>query len=79
MEPTSRVREINGTFYTPERVDGLEFLRDWKRLNLQEYDHILDHQENERMAHAEQLRLASEEQTEGDGSALAREAEEKTR
>lgn len=48
MEPTTRVREMDGTPYTPEKVDGTEFLREWKRLNPQEYDHILEHQELER-------------------------------
>src|ERR1700712_237658 len=45
MEPTRRVEERpDGTLYTPEKVDGLEFLRTWKRLNAYEHDDIVEKQ-----------------------------------
>lgn len=48
MERTTRAIEgPNGEFYTPEKVDGLEFLRTWKRLNIVEYDDAIDHQQKE--------------------------------
>jgi hypothetical protein len=45
MEPTPRVRQVNGTLQTPEKVDGLDFLREWKRLSPYEYEHLVEHQE----------------------------------
>ncbi|KAK5445372.1 60S ribosomal protein L27, mitochondrial [Exophiala xenobiotica] len=45
MEPTPRVRQVNGTLQTPEKVDGLDFLREWKRLSPFEYEHLVEHQE----------------------------------
>src|ERR1700761_6754942 len=45
MEQTPRVEEgPGGLLYTPERVDGLEFLRAWKKLNPSEYERVVDHQ-----------------------------------
>merc|ERR1711939_196228 len=35
----------NGTVQTPEKVDGLDFLREWKRLSPFEYEHLVEHQE----------------------------------
>ncbi|KIW58622.1 hypothetical protein PV05_03123 [Exophiala xenobiotica] len=45
MEPTPRVRHVDGTLQTPEKVDGLDFLREWKRLSPFEYEHLVEHQE----------------------------------
>ncbi|EXJ82515.1 hypothetical protein A1O3_06328 [Capronia epimyces CBS 606.96] len=45
MERTTRVQErSDGTSYTPDKVDGREFLRQWARLNPLEYDETVDHQ-----------------------------------
>ncbi|KAJ9614232.1 60S ribosomal protein L27, mitochondrial [Cladophialophora chaetospira] len=45
MDPTPRIEERpNGEFYTPEKVDGLEFLRSWKNLNPYEYDNVVEGQ-----------------------------------
>ncbi|KAI1612810.1 hypothetical protein EDD37DRAFT_320395 [Exophiala viscosa] len=60
MEPTSRVREHpDGTLHTPDKVDAMQFLRDWKRLNTEEYDRYWDWQEaeeNKRIQEEEALR-----------------------
>lgn len=76
MEPTSRVRDLEGTLYTPEKVDGLEFLRDWKRLNPEEYDHIYNYQEDKRIQEQEALHPLAESQE--DISLEEKQAESKT-
>ncbi|KAH0842306.1 hypothetical protein AYO21_00076 [Fonsecaea monophora] len=67
MEPKSRAEDRpDGTTYVPQRVDALEFLRTWKKINPLEYDGIVAHQEEERRRFAavasEQNREAGEEQ-----------------
>jgi hypothetical protein len=48
MEQTPRVEEgPGGVLYTPARVDGLEFLKAWKKLNPAQYDSVVDYQENQ--------------------------------
>lgn len=45
MEETARTQEKpDGTVYVPKKVDGLEFLKLWKKLNPAEYDVVVDHQ-----------------------------------
>ncbi|EXJ78449.1 hypothetical protein A1O1_08849 [Capronia coronata CBS 617.96] len=54
MERTTRVQDRpDGTTYTPEKVDGVEFLRQWARLNPPEYETVVDHQTAEREAQLE--------------------------
>ncbi|ETI19531.1 hypothetical protein G647_09365 [Cladophialophora carrionii CBS 160.54] len=51
MEQTPRVEEgPGGALYTPPRVDGLEFLKAWKKLNPAQYDSVVDYQENQTAA-----------------------------
>ena len=44
----------DGTLYTPPKVDALEFLREWKRLNPHEHDYLIDHQENDRLSRSQE-------------------------
>ena len=48
MEPTNRVEERNGTYYRPAKINGMEFLRSWKKLNPAQFDQVVDGQEEER-------------------------------
>ncbi|KIX04098.1 uncharacterized protein Z518_07651 [Rhinocladiella mackenziei CBS 650.93] len=58
MQPRSRAQDRpDGTVYIPKKIDGLEFLRGWKRLHPTEYDHVIEHQENERRQEEERERL----------------------
>ncbi|EHY61080.1 hypothetical protein ABEF92_002885 [Exophiala dermatitidis] len=64
MERTTRVIErADGTSYTPDKVDGMEFLRQWARLNPAEYEPVVEHQRAERQTQAEWLSLPEEERT----------------
>lgn len=49
MEETPRTQEKpDGTLYVPKKVDGVEFLKLWKKLNPAEYETVVDHQEEMR-------------------------------
>lgn len=48
MEPTERTQtRPDGTTFTPKLVDGKEYLRQWRRENLDEYEQVLAHQNKE--------------------------------
>lgn len=64
MERTTRVQDRpDGTSYTPDKVDGVEFLRQWARLNPQEYDPVVEHQRAERDSQLEWLTIPEEQRT----------------
>ena len=45
MEPTKRAQtRQDGTTFTPNFVDGMEYLQQWRRENLYEYDQVVEHQ-----------------------------------
>lgn len=55
----------DGTFYRPDKISGMEFLKTWKRLNPQEYDYVAASQDSERLKAEEEEReqLAAAEDT----------------
>ncbi|KIW94754.1 uncharacterized protein Z519_04731 [Cladophialophora bantiana CBS 173.52] len=72
MEPKSRAEDRpDGTTYIPNRVDALEFLRTWKKLNPLEYDGIVAHQEEERRRFAAAAAEQIHEQAQEDVKELA--------
>ena len=45
MEPTERTQtRPDGTTFTPKFVDGMEYLQQWRRENINEYDHVFEYQ-----------------------------------
>jgi hypothetical protein len=45
MEPTERTQtRPDGTTFTPKLVDGMEYLQQWRRENINEYDHVFEYQ-----------------------------------
>jgi len=45
MEPTERTQTgPDGTTFTPKFVDGMEYLQQWRRENINEYDHVFEYQ-----------------------------------
>jgi hypothetical protein len=45
MEPTDREQtRPDGTTFTPKFVDGMEYLQQWRRENLYEYDQVIEYQ-----------------------------------
>ena len=45
MEPTERTQtRPDGTTFTPKFVDGMEYLQQWRRENIYEYDQVVAHQ-----------------------------------
>ncbi|KAJ9630379.1 uncharacterized protein PV06_08083 [Exophiala oligosperma] len=54
-EPSPKIERF-GSKYTPKKVDGLEFLHEWKRLNPFEYEHIINFQREQ----AEQIATQAE-------------------
>lgn len=45
MEPTQRMQtRPDGTTFTPKLVDGMEYLQQWRRENLYEYDQVIEYQ-----------------------------------
>ena len=64
MQPKTRlVVPDEGEAYTPKFVDAMEYLQNWKRLNPQEWEEVLDYQANNRTAKqvAEERRIMIEE------------------
>ncbi len=48
MEPTERTQiRPDGTTFTPKLVDGMEFLQQWRRENLSEFDQVVEYQEDQ--------------------------------
>ncbi len=51
MQPKTRlVVPDEGEAYTPKFIDGMEYLQNWKRLNPQEWEELLDYQNEQRQA-----------------------------
>lgn len=47
MEPTPEGRRLSdGTLFNAQRVDGMEYLRQWKHLNLEAYNNVVQYQED---------------------------------
>jgi len=45
MEPTERTQtRPDGTTFTPKLIDGMEYLQQWRRENINEYDHVFEYQ-----------------------------------
>jgi hypothetical protein len=45
MEPTERTQtRPDGSTFTPKFVDGMEYLQQWRRENINEYDHVFEYQ-----------------------------------
>ena len=45
MEPTERVQtRPDGTTFTPKFVNGMEYLQQWRRENLYEYEQVIEYQ-----------------------------------
>lgn len=45
MEPTDHTQtRPDGTTFTPKFVDGMEYLQQWRRENINEYDHVFEYQ-----------------------------------
>jgi hypothetical protein len=45
MEPTELTQtRPDGTTFTPKFVDGMEYLQQWRRENLYEYDQVIEYQ-----------------------------------
>ena len=64
MERTPRVEQrLDGTFYKPAKVSGMDFLRSWKKSNPQEYDGVLEEQEKQRAQAAEPAAVEEAEAT----------------
>lgn len=69
MEPTEKMQtRPDGTTYTPNFTDGLEFLQQWQRENLDEYDQLVEWQQ--------QLNAPVEEQKQSQEVAVAANAAE---
>lgn len=51
MQPKTRlVFPDEGEAYTPKFIDAIEYLQNWKRLNPQEWEDVLDYQAKQRQA-----------------------------
>ena len=51
MQPKTRlVVPDEGEAYTPKFIDAMDYLQNWKRLNPQEWEEVLDYQANNRQA-----------------------------
>ncbi|KIW14106.1 hypothetical protein PV08_06887 [Exophiala spinifera] len=61
-EPPRKITRFGST-YTPKKVDGLEFLHEWKRLNPYEYEHIVNHQRDQAEQAATQAEVTVQEST----------------
>ena len=59
-EPPRKIERF-GSVYTPKKLDGLEFLHEWKRLNPFEYEHIINHQREQAEQIASQAEVTPEE------------------
>lgn len=45
MEPTERTQtRPDGSTFTPKFVDGMEYLQQWRKENLYEYDQVMEYQ-----------------------------------
>lgn len=45
MEPTERTQtRPDGTTFTPKFINGMEYLQQWRRENINEYDHVFEYQ-----------------------------------
>lgn len=59
MEPTERTQtRPDGTTFTPKLIDGMEFLQQWRRENLNEYDQVVEFQRQQDSAEETQADTA---------------------